>query len=64
MENGAAADGNDDDDEDDDEKPLDLSWPKTFREQVIYVFIAPLVFSLWLTLVDVRREVRPRHRYA
>jgi len=41
--------------EDDDEnKPIDLSWPSGWRKQVTYIFVAPLIFSLWITLPDTR----------
>ncbi|XP_076305086.1 sodium/potassium/calcium exchanger Nckx30C-like [Tachypleus tridentatus] len=38
------------------EKPLDLSWPTTWRKRLNYIFMAPIIFSLWLTLPDVRRK--------
>ncbi|KAK3098268.1 hypothetical protein FSP39_017749 [Pinctada imbricata] len=37
------------------EEPLDLSWPKSWRQRITYVFVAPIVFPLWITLPDVRR---------
>ncbi|MEQ2161155.1 hypothetical protein GOODEAATRI_006932, partial [Goodea atripinnis] len=43
--------------EDEDEgQPLSLAWPDTPRKQFTYLFILPIVFPLWLTLPDVRRE--------
>lgn len=46
------------DDEDDEEQPLSLAWPETRQKQAMYLFIFPIVFPLWLTLPDVRRDVR------
>lgn len=48
--------------EDDEEQPLNLEWPDTTRKQVMYLFIFPIVFPLWLTLPDVRRNVRNSSR--
>uniref|UniRef100_A0A8C7ZRA7 Sodium/potassium/calcium exchanger 1 n=1 Tax=Oryzias sinensis TaxID=183150 RepID=A0A8C7ZRA7_9TELE len=53
--------------EDDDEKdegeeeekedePLSLQWPDTPSKQATYLFLLPIVFPLWLTVPDVRRE--------
>ena len=33
-------------------KPIDLSWPDTTRKRIVYVLVAPIVFSLWITLPD------------
>ena len=35
-------------------EPLDLSWPQGTRKRVTYVFLAPLLYVLWLTLPDTR----------
>ena len=35
-------------------KPLDLSWPEGTRKQLTYLFLAPILFPLWLTLPDTR----------
>lgn len=43
--------------EQDDDQPLSLAWPETCRKQATYLFILPIVFPLWLTLPDVRRDV-------
>ncbi|XP_057691745.1 sodium/potassium/calcium exchanger 1-like isoform X4 [Corythoichthys intestinalis] len=43
-------------DEDDDEEPLSLEWPETSRKQVTYLFLLPIVFPLWLTVPDVRKQ--------
>uniref|UniRef100_A0A8C8SSE6 Sodium/potassium/calcium exchanger 1 n=1 Tax=Pelusios castaneus TaxID=367368 RepID=A0A8C8SSE6_9SAUR len=44
----------DEDDEEENDKPLSLKWPETRRKQVIYLFLLPIVFPLWLTVPDVR----------
>ncbi|XP_039988339.1 sodium/potassium/calcium exchanger 1 isoform X2 [Xiphias gladius] len=55
----------DDDDEDEDEEeedeekedePLSLEWPDTRRRQATYLFLLPIVFPLWLTVPDVRKQ--------
>ncbi|XP_022237793.1 sodium/potassium/calcium exchanger Nckx30C-like isoform X2 [Limulus polyphemus] len=38
------------------EKPLDISWPTTWRKRLNYILMAPIIFPLWLTLPDVRRK--------
>lgn len=43
--------------EEDEDQPLSLAWPDTIRKQITYLLILPIVFPLWLTLPDVRREV-------
>ncbi|XP_051561093.1 sodium/potassium/calcium exchanger 2-like isoform X2 [Myxocyprinus asiaticus] len=42
--------------EDDEDQPLSLAWPETARKQATYLLIFPIVFPLWLTLPDVRRN--------
>ncbi|XP_041698963.1 sodium/potassium/calcium exchanger 2-like isoform X5 [Coregonus clupeaformis] len=42
--------------EEDEDAPLSLEWPATNRKRVTYLLILPIVFPLWLTLPDVRRE--------
>ncbi|XP_050007726.1 sodium/potassium/calcium exchanger 1 isoform X2 [Alexandromys fortis] len=42
--------------EEEDEEPLSLEWPKTRQKQAIYLFLLPIVFPLWLTVPDVRRQ--------
>ncbi|XP_016104632.1 sodium/potassium/calcium exchanger 2-like [Sinocyclocheilus grahami] len=44
--------------EEDEDQPLSLAWPDTLRKQATYLFIFPIVFPLWLSLPDVRRDVR------
>ena len=43
-----------DNNEEEESKPLDLSWPTGFKKRVTYVFLAPILFPLWLTLPDTR----------
>lgn len=38
------------------EEPLDLSWPSGWRSRISYIILAPLVFPMWITLPDVRRQ--------
>ncbi|XP_066516397.1 sodium/potassium/calcium exchanger 2-like [Hoplias malabaricus] len=42
--------------EEGEDQPLSLAWPDTPRKQATYLFIMPIVFPLWLSLPDVRRE--------
>ncbi|XP_035494374.1 sodium/potassium/calcium exchanger 2 isoform X2 [Scophthalmus maximus] len=46
--------------EEDEDQPLSLAWPDTARKRLIYLIILPIVFPLWLTLPDVRRESSAR----
>ena len=39
-------------DDEEEHKPIDLSWPDTTRKRIVYVLVAPIVFSLWITLPD------------
>ncbi|KAM6971811.1 sodium/potassium/calcium exchanger 2-like [Aplochiton taeniatus] len=48
--------GADDEEEEDEDQPLSLAWPETNRKRLTYLLILPIVFPLWLTLPDVRRE--------
>jgi sodium/potassium/calcium exchanger 1 len=49
-----------DEEEEGSEEPLSLDWPETRQKQAIYLFLLPIVFPLWLTVPDVRRQVRVR----
>lgn len=40
------------------EEPLDMSWPVSSRKQIFYVILAPIMFPLWVTIPDVRRQVK------
>uniref|UniRef100_A0A674DNT6 Solute carrier family 24 member 2 n=1 Tax=Salmo trutta TaxID=8032 RepID=A0A674DNT6_SALTR len=42
--------------EEDEDTPLSLEWPETNRKRITYLLILPIVFPLWLSLPDVRRE--------
>ncbi|XP_062245028.1 sodium/potassium/calcium exchanger 1-like [Platichthys flesus] len=42
--------------EENEDKPLSLEWPDTPRKQATYLFLLPIVFPLWLTVPDVRRQ--------
>ena len=55
-----AADGNGNGDTieiDDDDDALDVHWPSdgTVGEKVLYILLAPLTYSLWVTIPDVRK---------
>lgn len=41
-------------------EPLSVAWPDTWRERLNYVVLAPIIFPLWLTLPDVRREEKKK----
>ena len=47
-------------DDEEEHKPIDLSWPDTNRKRIVYVLVAPIVFSLWITLPDCKS---PRGQY-
>lgn len=40
------------------DEPLSLQWPDTQRKQVTYLFLLPIIFPLWLTVPDVRNQVK------
>uniref|UniRef100_A0A0R3RQD1 Sodium/calcium exchanger membrane region domain-containing protein n=1 Tax=Elaeophora elaphi TaxID=1147741 RepID=A0A0R3RQD1_9BILA len=42
--------------EESEEKPLDMSWPEKLHRQLLYLFLSPILFPLWVTLPDVRKE--------
>ena len=44
----------DDDDDDDEDNPVDLSFPEGWKERIIYIALAPLTYSMYYTLPDVR----------
>ena len=50
----AANEANNENGDEDDNAPLDLSWPKGTRKRLTYIFLAPILFPLWLTLPDTR----------
>ncbi|CAG9536629.1 unnamed protein product [Cercopithifilaria johnstoni] len=42
--------------EENEEKPLDMSWPNKLHRQLLYLFLSPILFPLWVTLPDVRKQ--------
>ncbi|XP_004086048.1 sodium/potassium/calcium exchanger 2-like isoform X2 [Oryzias latipes] len=54
--NGVAGGDQAGEEDDDEGQPLSLAWPDTFRKRLTYLIIFPIIFPLWLTLPDVRRE--------
>ncbi|KAM4750155.1 sodium/potassium/calcium exchanger 2-like [Anableps anableps] len=58
--NGIAGGDQEGEEEEDEDQPLSLAWPDTLRKQITYLLILPIVFPLWLTLPDVRRETSER----
>lgn len=44
-------------DDDEGEQPLDMSWPSSTKKRINYILLAPILFSLWITLPDVRKPV-------
>ncbi|XP_031415810.1 sodium/potassium/calcium exchanger 2-like isoform X3 [Clupea harengus] len=48
--------GEGEEEEEDEDQPLSLAWPETTRKRLTYLLIFPIIFPLWLTLPDVRRE--------
>lgn len=47
-------------DEEEEDQPLSLSWPESARKRLTYLLIIPIVLPLWLTLPDVRKQVREK----
>jgi len=44
----------DEDDDDDENKPIDLSWPDTWKKRINYIIVFPLIMPMWITMPDVR----------
>ncbi|XP_054721219.1 sodium/potassium/calcium exchanger Nckx30C-like isoform X2 [Uloborus diversus] len=42
------------------DEPLDISWPTSNKKRITYVLMAPIIFPLWLTLPDVRRDEKKK----
>ncbi|XP_042341533.1 sodium/potassium/calcium exchanger 2-like [Plectropomus leopardus] len=59
--NGVAGGEEDGEEEEDEDQPLSLAWPDTTRKQLTYLLVMPIVFPLWLTLPDVRRETSEKY---
>jgi len=58
AENSASDDG----DESDEELPMDLAFPRSWNKRIVYIALAPLMYSLFYTIPDVRRPGY-RHLY-
>ncbi|XP_031720597.1 sodium/potassium/calcium exchanger 2-like isoform X1 [Anarrhichthys ocellatus] len=58
--NGVAGGDEGGEEKEEEDQPLSLAWPDTNRKRFIYLIILPIVFPLWLTLPDVRRETSAR----
>ena len=43
-----------DNDDDDEDSPVDLTFPSGWKERTIYIALAPLTYSMYYTLPDVR----------
>ncbi|CAK5020014.1 unnamed protein product [Meloidogyne enterolobii] len=43
------------------DRPLDMSWPALWHKQILYVFLAPILFPLWLTMADVRKPEKQKY---
>lgn len=60
-----STDSSEDEDEEDEEKedePLSLDWPDTRRKQATYLFLLPIIFPLWVTIPDVRNQVKTQRK--
>ncbi|CAL4075520.1 unnamed protein product, partial [Meganyctiphanes norvegica] len=44
----------DPDDDEDEVKPIDLSWPDTWKKRINYIIVFPLIMPMWLTMPDTR----------
>lgn len=40
-----------------------MSWPNKCHKQIIYVFLAPILLPLWVTIPDVRKPESKRWFY-
>lgn len=49
-----------DEEEEKEEEPLSLEWPDTRRKQATFLFLLPIIFPLWLTVPDVRNQVKTK----
>uniref|UniRef100_A0A3Q3VRA1 Sodium/potassium/calcium exchanger 1 n=1 Tax=Mola mola TaxID=94237 RepID=A0A3Q3VRA1_MOLML len=45
------------------DKPLSLKWPDTLFKQATYLFLLPVILPLWLTLPDVRNQVKTQTHF-
>ncbi|XP_061917099.1 sodium/potassium/calcium exchanger 1-like isoform X2 [Entelurus aequoreus] len=49
-------DSDDSSEDENEEEPLSLEWPESPRKQITYLILLPIVFPLWLTVPDVRKQ--------
>nr|XP_057930862.1 sodium/potassium/calcium exchanger 1 isoform X2 [Doryrhamphus excisus] len=49
-------DSSEDERDENEEEPLSLEWPDTPRKQITFLLLLPIVFPLWLTVPDVRKQ--------
>ncbi|VDM44729.1 unnamed protein product [Toxocara canis] len=42
--------------DEEEEKPLDMTWPEEYHRQIVFIVLSPILFPLWVTLPDVRKE--------
>lgn len=52
----------DEEDEEKEEEPLSLDWPDTRRKQATYLLLLPIIFPLWVTIPDVRNQVKTQRK--
>ncbi|KAK3731442.1 hypothetical protein QZH41_013622, partial [Actinostola sp. cb2023] len=43
-----------------DTKPIDLSWPDRWKDRLVYVIKAPVMFPMYLTMFDVRKPEKAK----
>ncbi|KAJ7384498.1 hypothetical protein OS493_021127 [Desmophyllum pertusum] len=43
---------------DDESEPMDLSWPSGWKDRLVFIIRAPVIFSMYFTAQDVRRPER------
>ncbi|XP_061825449.2 sodium/potassium/calcium exchanger 1 isoform X1 [Nerophis lumbriciformis] len=49
-------DSDDSSEDENEDEPLSLEWPESPRKQITYLILLPIVFPLWLTVPDVRKQ--------
>jgi len=47
-------------DEIEDTRPIDLSWPNRWKDRLVYIIKAPIMFPMYLTMFDVRKPEKIR----
>lgn len=55
-----SSDEEEDEEGEKEEEPLSLEWPDSRRKQATYLFLLPIIFPLWLTVPDVRNQVKTK----